>query len=148
MINNQRRCENQRPDGGQSFAGDNTARRSISGYGNIVPVTPYGRIACVVFALFGAPLTIITVGDLGKFLSECTIWLYSKMRKHYRALRNHVAEFKSKVTGNAFFKRLSSQDYFALYLCFSTIIGSHNFRRELEVSIQVAGCESWLVINL
>uniref|UniRef100_A0A914RJ70 Potassium channel domain-containing protein n=1 Tax=Parascaris equorum TaxID=6256 RepID=A0A914RJ70_PAREQ len=34
------------------------------GYGNIVPVTPYGRIACVVFALFGAPLAIITIGGV------------------------------------------------------------------------------------
>jgi hypothetical protein len=24
-------------------------------------------------------LAIITIGDLGKFLSECTIWLYKKM---------------------------------------------------------------------
>lgn len=36
-------------------------------------------MACVVFALFGAPLAIITIGDLGKFLSECTIWLYKRM---------------------------------------------------------------------
>uniref|UniRef100_A0A183UT58 Ion_trans_2 domain-containing protein n=1 Tax=Toxocara canis TaxID=6265 RepID=A0A183UT58_TOXCA len=60
---------------------------SFSGYGNIVPVTPYGRIACVVFALFGAPLAIITIGDLGKFLSECTIWLYKKMKKGRNLLR-------------------------------------------------------------
>ncbi|CAI2336476.1 unnamed protein product [Caenorhabditis sp. 36 PRJEB53466] len=51
------------------------------GYGNIVPVTPLGRLACVLFALFGAPIAIITIGDLGKFLSECTIWLYKHMRK-------------------------------------------------------------------
>ncbi|KAF1764562.1 hypothetical protein GCK72_004511 [Caenorhabditis remanei] len=51
------------------------------GYGNIVPVTPLGRLACVLFALFGAPIAIITIGDLGKFLSECTIWLYKQMRK-------------------------------------------------------------------
>ncbi|CAI4231199.1 unnamed protein product [Auanema sp. JU1783] len=51
------------------------------GYGNIVPATSSGRIACVVFALFGAPLAIITIGDLGKFLSECTIWLYKQMKK-------------------------------------------------------------------
>ncbi|XGW11174.1 hypothetical protein V3C99_012571 [Haemonchus contortus] len=51
------------------------------GYGNIVPATSSGRIACVVFALFGAPLAIITIGDLGKFLSECTIWLYKEMKK-------------------------------------------------------------------
>lgn len=36
-------------------------------------------MACVVFALFGAPLAIITIGDLGKFLSECTIWLYKQI---------------------------------------------------------------------
>ncbi|VDD89569.1 unnamed protein product [Enterobius vermicularis] len=51
------------------------------GYGNIVPVTTYGRITCVIFSLVGAPLAIITIGDLGKFLSECTIWLYRKMKK-------------------------------------------------------------------
>ncbi|CAB3405247.1 unnamed protein product [Caenorhabditis bovis] len=51
------------------------------GYGNIVPATSSGRIACVIFALFGAPLAIITIGDLGKFLSECTIWLYKHMRR-------------------------------------------------------------------
>ncbi|KJH49436.1 Ion channel [Dictyocaulus viviparus] len=51
------------------------------GYGNIVPATSSGRIACVVFALFGAPLAIITIGDLGKFLSECTIWLYKEMKR-------------------------------------------------------------------
>lgn len=50
------------------------------GYGNIVPVTNGGRVLCIFFALFGAPLAIITIGDLGKFLSECTIWLYKKLR--------------------------------------------------------------------
>ncbi|PAV56078.1 hypothetical protein WR25_06634 [Diploscapter pachys] len=46
-----------------------------------------GRIMCVVFALFGAPLAIITIGDLGKFLSECTIWLYRHMQKLHRRLQ-------------------------------------------------------------
>lgn len=43
-------------------------------------MTVYGRIACIIFALFGAPLAIITIGDLGKFLSECTIWLYKQLK--------------------------------------------------------------------
>jgi len=60
------------------------------GYGNIVPVTPHGRIACIVFALFGAPLAIITIGDLGKFLSECTIWLYRRMKEKMRQVRNRL----------------------------------------------------------
>ncbi|KAI6198402.1 TWiK family of potassium channels protein 7 [Aphelenchoides fujianensis] len=49
------------------------------GYGDLVPVTTHGRMACVIFALFGAPLAIITIGDLGKFLSECTIWIWKNM---------------------------------------------------------------------
>ncbi|PIO77245.1 Ion channel [Teladorsagia circumcincta] len=42
----------------------------LQGYGNIVPATSSGRIACVVFALFGAPLAIITIGA---FISLTTI---------------------------------------------------------------------------
>ncbi|ETN71869.1 Ion channel [Necator americanus] len=64
------------------------------GYGNIVPATSSGRIACVVFALFGAPLAIITIGDLGKFLSECTIWLYKEMKKGKTLLRARWRRFR------------------------------------------------------
>ncbi|EYC00160.1 hypothetical protein Y032_0117g643 [Ancylostoma ceylanicum] len=64
------------------------------GYGNIVPATSSGRIACVVFALFGAPLAIITIGDLGKFLSECTIWLYKEMKKGRALLRGRWRRFR------------------------------------------------------
>ncbi|KAJ1345822.1 hypothetical protein KIN20_000441 [Parelaphostrongylus tenuis] len=65
-----------------------------SGYGNIVPATSSGRIACVVFALFGAPLAIITIGDLGKFLSECTIWLYREMKKARSLLHSRWRRFR------------------------------------------------------
>ncbi|WKX97940.1 hypothetical protein Q1695_013555 [Nippostrongylus brasiliensis] len=64
------------------------------GYGNIVPATSSGRIACVVFALFGAPLAIITIGDLGKFLSECTIWLYKEMKKWRALLQSRWRRFR------------------------------------------------------
>lgn len=33
---------------------------------------------CIVYALFGVPLILITVADIGKFLSENIIWLYAK----------------------------------------------------------------------
>lgn len=49
-----------------------------SGYGNLVPVTFQGRMFCIVYALFGVPLILITVADIGKFLSENIIWLYAK----------------------------------------------------------------------
>uniref|UniRef100_A0AC35U7S5 TWiK family of potassium channels protein 7 n=1 Tax=Rhabditophanes sp. KR3021 TaxID=114890 RepID=A0AC35U7S5_9BILA len=69
------------------------------GYGNIVPVTPYGRIACVVFALFGAPLAIITIGDLGKFLSECTIWLYKKIKNARKVMGSVYRRWSKKQNG-------------------------------------------------
>ncbi|TMS35357.1 hypothetical protein L596_002777 [Steinernema carpocapsae] len=69
------------------------------GYGNIVPVTPYGRITCVIFALFGAPLAIITIGDLGKFLSECTIWLYKKLRKMRKFVHIRYKRWKLRKSG-------------------------------------------------
>ncbi|VDN01353.1 unnamed protein product [Thelazia callipaeda] len=67
------------------------------GYGNIVPVTKYGRIVCVIFALIGAPLTLITIGDLGKFLSECTIYLYNKIKKVLRMSKRHFCKFKLRT---------------------------------------------------
>uniref|UniRef100_A0AC35ES39 Potassium channel domain-containing protein n=1 Tax=Panagrolaimus sp. PS1159 TaxID=55785 RepID=A0AC35ES39_9BILA len=54
------------------------------GYGNLVPVTFKGRIFCIFYALFGVPLILITVADIGKFLSENIVWLYGlyvNMRK-------------------------------------------------------------------
>uniref|UniRef100_A0A1I7Z889 Ion_trans_2 domain-containing protein n=1 Tax=Steinernema glaseri TaxID=37863 RepID=A0A1I7Z889_9BILA len=48
------------------------------GYGNPVPITKTGRILCVLFALLGIPLTLVTIADLGKFLSENLIWFYGK----------------------------------------------------------------------
>ncbi|PAV85039.1 hypothetical protein WR25_04481 [Diploscapter pachys] len=61
------------------------------GYGNPVPVTDFGRIACVMFSLLGIPLTLVTIANLGKFLSERLVWLYSKYLtcKHWLMRRGH-----------------------------------------------------------
>ncbi|KAI6187903.1 Potassium channel subfamily K member 18 [Aphelenchoides besseyi] len=40
------------------------------GYGNQAPVTTHGRLICILYALFGVPLILITVADIGKFFSE------------------------------------------------------------------------------
>uniref|UniRef100_A0A914Z6S0 Potassium channel domain-containing protein n=1 Tax=Panagrolaimus superbus TaxID=310955 RepID=A0A914Z6S0_9BILA len=69
------------------------------GYGNIVPVTVSGKIACVIFALIGAPLAIITIGDLGKFLSECTIWFYTKMKDHKKRIKHNWKLYRLRKAG-------------------------------------------------
>uniref|UniRef100_A0A0K0DI13 Ion_trans_2 domain-containing protein n=1 Tax=Angiostrongylus cantonensis TaxID=6313 RepID=A0A0K0DI13_ANGCA len=33
---------------------------------------------CIAYALLGVPLILITVADIGKFLSENIVWLYSR----------------------------------------------------------------------
>uniref|UniRef100_A0A1I8B458 Ion_trans_2 domain-containing protein n=1 Tax=Meloidogyne hapla TaxID=6305 RepID=A0A1I8B458_MELHA len=62
---------------------------STIGYGNPVPVTRIGRVACISFSLFGIPLTLVTIADLGKFLSEHLVWLYGKWLqfKHFLSLK-------------------------------------------------------------
>ncbi|GMT06359.1 hypothetical protein PENTCL1PPCAC_28533 [Pristionchus entomophagus] len=59
------------------------------GYGNLVPTTTPGRVACIIFALFGIPLLLVTIADIGKFLSEFLSFLYRSYRAFKRKIRRH-----------------------------------------------------------
>lgn len=47
----------------------------------MVPDTVEGRIVCVVFGLFGIPLMLVTIADIGKFIGEGTRLLYIRCRR-------------------------------------------------------------------
>ncbi|VDL72405.1 unnamed protein product [Nippostrongylus brasiliensis] len=51
------------------------------GYGHIVPRTNAGRIAIIFYALFGIPLILVTIADMGRFLSGGIIWVHNTYRK-------------------------------------------------------------------
>lgn len=50
------------------------------GYGHIVPRTNAGRIAIIFYALFGIPLILVTIADMGRFLSGGIIWVHNIYR--------------------------------------------------------------------
>ncbi|KJH44706.1 Ion channel [Dictyocaulus viviparus] len=51
------------------------------GYGHIVPRTNAGRVAIIFYALFGIPLILVTIADMGRFLSGGIIWVHNTYRK-------------------------------------------------------------------
>lgn len=64
-------------DGGRGHAGSVSATHAValcaslsspsSGYGNVAPKTPAGRLFCVFYGLFGVPLCLTWISALGKF---------------------------------------------------------------------------------
>uniref|UniRef100_A0A914WRW4 Fibronectin type-III domain-containing protein n=1 Tax=Plectus sambesii TaxID=2011161 RepID=A0A914WRW4_9BILA len=59
------------------------------GYGFIVPFTFYGRMFCVVYCLVGIPLTLVTVANIAKFISESVFMI------HYQLWKWHM-QWKSR----------------------------------------------------
>ncbi|CAD5125777.1 DgyrCDS13987 [Dimorphilus gyrociliatus] len=49
------------------------------GYGHIVPLTPWGRVVTLVYALVGIPLTLLTMANLGRYMSILFRALYHKV---------------------------------------------------------------------
>jgi hypothetical protein len=50
---------------------------TMIGYGNIVPKTPWGKGATVIYATFGIPLYILYFMNIGKVLASTFKWLYT-----------------------------------------------------------------------
>ena len=46
------------------------------GYGKPTPETSTGRVAAVLYILFGLPLCLVTIADLAKFCTQGLTWLY------------------------------------------------------------------------
>uniref|UniRef100_A0A915MRZ6 Potassium channel domain-containing protein n=1 Tax=Meloidogyne javanica TaxID=6303 RepID=A0A915MRZ6_MELJA len=65
------------------------------GYGDIACETFYGRLATVIYAIFGIPLMLITLNELGKFLYKSINELFAMFNKIWAKLRKRLG-LKSK----------------------------------------------------
>ncbi|KAM3717053.1 TWiK family of potassium channels protein [Dirofilaria immitis] len=63
------------------------------GYGHIVPRTNEGRIACLMYALLGIPLMLVTIADMGRFLSTGIIWIHCMMELLHLELFKKYTQF-------------------------------------------------------
>ncbi|XGW26177.1 hypothetical protein V3C99_007075 [Haemonchus contortus] len=57
------------------------------GYGHIAPETFYGRLFCIFFGLVGVPLTLLTVADLGMFISMIMRQAVAKVSSLYNRFK-------------------------------------------------------------
>ncbi|KFD69224.1 hypothetical protein M514_04571 [Trichuris suis] len=79
------------------------------GFGNPAPVTLTGRAVCICFALFGIPLTLVTIADIGKFFSEYLVWQYSYYLEFKQKINKGIRRWKKRHLGD-----LSRQESFGL----------------------------------
>ncbi|CAD6193635.1 unnamed protein product [Caenorhabditis auriculariae] len=65
------------------------------GYGTDAPVSPVGRIFCLVYLFFGIPLYLITIADLAKFCTEGMNRLYTEIIKYKFTVKRRYKRWKS-----------------------------------------------------
>lgn len=104
------------------------------GYGHIVPTSPLGRIICILYALFGIPLTGLTLRSVGNRISE---GISTAVKMFERKVYNRETEkLEIKTVVIAFllliivmimipaigFQALENWDYLeSVYFCFITL---------------------------
>ena len=67
------------------------------GFGNTVPRTDSGKICVIVYAILGIPVYVLYLMNMGKTLSRCLKWIYTKayrwnVRRKWRKEVNYQPE--------------------------------------------------------
>ncbi|KAF8562666.1 hypothetical protein P879_08913 [Paragonimus westermani] len=72
------------------------------GYGHIVPRTDLGRAVTLIYALFGIPLVLLCLANMGGFLASCVRFLYfntclrlSERKRQHKSIEKASSQAKS-----------------------------------------------------
>ncbi|KAK0161517.1 hypothetical protein PV327_009977 [Microctonus hyperodae] len=134
---------------------------TMIGYGNMVPRTPWGKGATVVYAIFGIPLYVLYFLNMGNVLAQTFRWLYrwfhectGRKRLGQRIIVPSTAclwvIFGYIVAGTIMFAQWEEWDYLdSAYFCVTSLckIGMGDFVPGANIVEAKSGSHLKLVIN-
>ena len=68
----------------------------LTGYGNIAPVTFYGRLFCLLFGIIGIPFTLSVVADVGGILATLVSRLWDTQGTRLKSAAERLARKRTK----------------------------------------------------
>lgn len=66
------------------------------GYGHLTPVTFAGRVATMLYAIFGIPILLMVLADLGKLLTRIIKYAFKKFRYLYNKLLRRKSSVRTR----------------------------------------------------
>lgn len=66
------------------------------GYGHLTPITFAGRVATMIYAIFGIPILLMVLADLGKLLTRIIKYSFKKFRYLYNKLLRRKTSLKTR----------------------------------------------------
>lgn len=64
------------------------------GYGNIAPITPGGRVFCIIFAIIGIPFTLSVIADVGSICATVVSTIYDKYKPYVQKIKKEYRDWK------------------------------------------------------
>lgn len=66
------------------------------GYGHLTPITFAGRVATMIYAIFGIPILLMVLADLGKLLTRIIKFAFKQSRNLYNKCMNRKSSLRTR----------------------------------------------------